>query len=150
MLKKIQILIVLLFISFSAHAIPVYVGSYHVTDGPQWTDNPDVYSAIEAAEIVFGAAVGGTYSISLSADINAITNTAWYAVIGLGPDIFAEDFSQDLGPTLGYNGGGWSQGDDISAYVSDRFFGANQGTNHVFFEAHATPEPSILALLGIG
>lgn len=146
---KSSMIAILLFLSFGAQAVPTYVGVYNVNDGDNWTTNPDVFSALEAAEEVFGAAVNGTYSISLTSDINNITNTGWYSIIGIGFDVFAESFSQDLGPTQGYNGGGWSVGDDISAYVNDQNPGWDLANNHVFFEANV-PEPSILALLGLG
>ena len=132
--------------SSSLYAATVYVGSYHVTDGPFWTTNPPVYSALQAAELVFGPAVGGTYSISINgSDVNTISNTAWYAVIGIGPGVFGEGFSQDLG-TPGYDGGGWNSGDDISAYVNDPFFSGGQGTNYVFFTP--IPIPAAVWLFG--
>lgn len=133
----------------TAVAAPILVGSYHVTDGPVWFGNPAVYSALEAAELVFGAPVNGHYEISIVNDPNAITHTGWYAVIGIGPDVFAEGFKKDGGPTPGYDGGGWNDGDDISAYVNDAFFGANQGRNFVFLVSNV-PEPVSVALLGLG
>lgn len=140
-----------LMLPFAANAVPVYVGSYDVNDGPEWTDNPPVYSAVEAAEIVFGPlAAGFEYLISVNGlDVNNISLTGWYDVIGLGPDIFAQDFSQDGGPTPGYNGAGWANGDDISAYVRDNC-GVGNCINYVFVDGVAVPEPGTLALLSLG
>ncbi len=141
-----------LLLSTGANASLIYVGSYDVTDGQNWTTNPPVYSALEAAELVLGTPVGGFYEIStVGTDPNLITNTGWYAEIGIGPGIFAEAYSRDLG-TPGYNGGGWNSSDDISAYVSDRFFDVDQGTNYVFLNSARVPvpEPATLALFGLG
>lgn len=137
-------------VSGFANAGLIYVGSYVVTDGDTWPSNPDVYSAIEAAEVVFGAAVGGDYLISINGDdINDISLTAWYAVIGTGPSIFDQNYSLDTNLD-GYGGSGWEAGDDVSAYVNDGFFSDLEGINYVFFETDAQiPEPSTLAIFGL-
>lgn len=122
----------------------VYVGSYQVDDGAFWADNPPVYTAQEAAAVVFGG-VAGDYLISTnsSLDPNTITNTGWYGLIGIGGgEVFAHDFSQDLDGG-GYGADGWAAGDDISAYVEDNAVGPKY-TNYVW-----TPTPGTLALFGL-
>jgi len=95
-----------LLLSSGAQALPLYVGSYSVFSGPGWTTNPAVYSALDAADINFGVAVGGFYSIStLGSDANLIDNMGWYDVIGIGPAKFAEGFSKDTGPQRGITAG---------------------------------------------
>ncbi len=150
MKNKILLGIAFLLTSAQAYAAPIYVGSYRVTDGPVWTSDPVVYSALEAAELVFGAPVNGTYYVSINGnDVNNISNTAWYAVIGVGPAVYAADYKLD-GGLAGYGTGAWSSGMDVSAYVNDAFFSQNQGTNYVFYEAANVPEPATLALMGLG
>lgn len=122
----------------------VFVGSYQVDDGPFWTDNPPVYTAQEAAAVVFGG-VASDYLISTdpSMDPATITFTGWYSIVGIGGGTeFAHDFSQDLGGA-GYAAAGWMAGDDISAYVEDNAAGP-QYTNYVW-----TPTPGTLALFGL-
>ena len=121
-MKKFSTLFLSIFLVFTmvgvAAAIPTYVGSYRVTDGPIWygptAPGPPVYSAREAAALVFGG-VFTDFLISTNAalDYTTITNTGWYAEIGLGPAIFQHDYKLDLGP-VGYNTPGWTAGDDVS------------------------------------
>jgi len=149
--KSIAVLAALL-ASSSLYAATVYIGSYNVSDGPEWFNSPPVYSALQAAELVFGPAVGGTYSISINGnDVNNISHTGWYAQIGIGPGVFAEGFSKDLGPP-GYAGDlfFWTAGDDISAYVNDPFFQQGQGTNYVFFTPIPIPAAAWLLASGLG
>ena len=110
-----------------------------------------MYSALQAADLVFGAPVGGFYEIStLGIDPNLIDNMGWYDVIGQGPSTFAESYSLDLGPNVGYGGTGWISGNDVSAYVRDNCGDDRAGTciNYVFFN-RSIPEPTTLALMGL-
>ena len=138
-------------LSAVALAVPVFVGSYQVDDGPNWQTNPTVYSAEEAAALIFGGNPGD-YMISTVNDVNNITGTGWYSIIGVADGTeFAQDFSRDLGDA-GY-GTNWSFSDgplDISAYVDDNAIGP-QYTNYVFADNGVqVPEPGTMALLGIG
>lgn len=143
----------LLLAALSAHASPVFVGSFNVFDGPYWEDNPPVYSAREAAALIFG----GTYSdyaisINPGLDPNSITHTAYYAGWGDYSDwIFPEDFKLDSG------GGGYNSyvGDQYlsaySAFVSDGVYAFNYVWKNVDI-VNPVPEPNFYAtfLAGLG
>ena len=156
MFKKALATLALLVTATLSQATPVYVGSYRVDDGPSIKkgNNPTVYSATEAAALLFGG-VASDYDIStLSADPLGINNMGWYTVWGVTHGVaFAEDYKLDLG-LPGYNAPG---GDStaISAYTQDNALGA-QYTNYVFRvnslasgNANAVPEPASLALFGL-
>lgn len=71
-------------VSVFVNAGLIYVGSYDVTNGEAWGSNPDVFSAVEAAEEVFAIAVGGDYLTSINGyDIDNISLTAWYTVFSV-------------------------------------------------------------------
>ena len=135
--------------SLNAYAIPVFVGSYQVNDGPHWTTNPDVYSATEAAALIFGG-TASDYFISIldTADYTTITHTGWYDGWGEHSGMeFDENYSLDVNGD-GYQFPGGSN-TARSAYVSD---GLNDSfVNYVWTsDAAAVPEPTTLALLGFG
>jgi hypothetical protein len=131
-------------------AAPVYVGSYQVDQGPDWTTNPTVYSATEAAALLFGG-VAADYDISIQSSLDplTITNTGWYTIWGISSGtVFNEDFKKDDGAP-GYDAPGGTN-TAISAYTRDNATGA-QFTNYVWrVDAAAVPEPASLALLGLG
>ncbi|MBK5213415.1 MAG: HYR domain-containing protein [Flavobacteriaceae bacterium] len=100
-------------------SVPVYVGSYRVSDGPNWTTNPPVYSPQEAAALIFGGNASD-YAISVNSntsDPNTITNTGWTDGWGDGFAINPENYSLDVG-NPGYNDPGGSA-TAVSAWVSD-------------------------------
>lgn len=144
----------------AVQAAPVYtyVGSYAVFDGPYWGTNPPVYSADEAAALIFGGNPAD-YAISINPDtVNPlnITFTGWYdGWAEHGGMIFGQSYSLDLG-TPGYNSctpdaipcGGSAR----SAYVRDGLFDTNMYRNYVWAVHNQvpTPEPSTMILLGAG
>ncbi|MHA6346682.1 Ig-like domain-containing protein [Roseivivax sp. CAU 1761] len=93
-----------------------YIGSYRVSDGAPWGSNPPVYSAKEAAALIFGGQADD-YRISISASLDpaTITDTAWYDGWGKPWKVFDDDFKQDADPA-GYYA---PFGDAWSAYVRD-------------------------------
>ena len=96
-----------------------YVGSYNVSDGDYWADNPPVYTAQEAAALVFGGRPGD-YAISVNSnttDPSTITNTGWYSRWGAGCTTFSQSFKRDDAPA-GYRTPGGTD-TAISAYVQD-------------------------------
>ena len=134
-----------------ACAAPVFVGTFQTDDGPLWGGNPDVFSAVEAAALLFGGDAGDyRVSIDSSADPASITDTGWYSRIGIsGAHEFADDFRQDLGGP-GYGADGWVDDDDISAYVDDNVVGSDF-TMYVWRDLDVeVPEPATAAMLILG
>lgn len=118
-----------------------YVGSFRVQDGPNWTTNPPVYSAQEAAALLFGGSPSD-YAISVNPSTTnpgTITHTAYYSTWGDSTcAVFAETERVDDAPP-GYNDPG-GIGTARSAYVNDH---CNSGeTNYVWRGAPvAAPVP---------
>jgi hypothetical protein len=125
-----------------------YVGSYAVYDGPNWVDNPPVYSAVEAAALIFGG-VPSDYAISInsSRDPMTITFTGWYD--GWGDHdgrIFPQNYKLDMG-NPGYN----DPGDYYTAYSAYVHDGLEGFTNYVWTsEGTPVPLPPTLLLLAPG
>ena len=149
-MKKILTAAALLAAHTISHAAPIYVGSYRVDDGPSWNTNPTVYSATEAAALIFGG-LASDYDIStISSDVASINNKGWYTIWGIsGGTLFDEDYKFDLGDP-GYNtpSGNYSA---VSAYTNDNATGSFY-TNYVFrvTGANNVPEPTSMALLTAG
>lgn len=116
----------------SVASAQTYVGSFRVSDGPNWTTNPPVYSAQEAAALLFGGSPAD-YAISIdpsTTDPNTITHTAYYSEWGTeGCPVFPEAERFDDGAP-GYNDPG-GDGTALSAYVEDNCVLA-PNTNHVW------------------
>ena len=131
-----------------AAAAPVYIGSFEVDDGPNWTTNPAVYSAREAAALIFGGSPTDYY-ISVDSSLNplSITMTGWYTTWGIGGgQIYNQDFKLVTGS--GYNDPGGT-GTAISAYTKDNAVGSDY-TNYVWRADADVPEPATYSLLGGG
>jgi len=133
-----------------AGAAATFVGSYEVDDGPNWTTNPTVYSAAEAAALLFGG-TAADYDIStISSDPLLINHMGWYTTWGVdGGQMYNEDYKLDLGAP-GYNDPGGT-GTAISAYTDDHAIGS-QYTNYAFRVdgRGAVPEPATWAMMLIG
>lgn len=131
-----------------------YVGDYDVGSGPSWGTDPANYSAIDAANIVFGT-LAGTQQYAISTSSSLVDHMAWYDGYGDGSHLptynsygggnaLAENFFVDVG-RFGYSDAG-----DFSAYIgSDRAAFGGGAFNHVFVSAAVVPEPASIALLGI-
>jgi hypothetical protein len=152
-----------LLIADSASAVPVYVGSWQVDNGPSWATLPSAYSGQQAAALLFGGNPSD-YAISTIDDNPAnIDFMAWVSTwgggkLGLCAGAFpcgtkvAEDF--DVSTAGVYRNPG-----DISAYVNDWAIGP-QYTNYVFVDnapgvtalngVAEIPEPATLVLFGTG
>ncbi len=145
----------------AASAATVFVGSWHVGDGALWTTNPTVYTAQEAAALLFGG-VASDYAIStIDNQVANINNLAHVDGWGDGQYLtgtVAENFSLDSGPP-GYNDP--FGGPSYSAYVLDhscfnRYSNINDvcaagepGVNYAF-RINAVPEPATWALMITG
>jgi hypothetical protein len=116
-----------------------FIGSWTVDQGPYSFEIPTAYSARQAAALLFGG-IPTDYLIS-TVDNNAlnINNSGWYSTFGVGASIQNHDYVMSTGGLYRDTG-------DASAYVSDWAKGP-QYTNYAF---SAVPEPSTVALLGVG
>jgi len=128
-------------------AVPVYVGSWFVDDGPSWTGNPPVYSGQEAAAFLFGG-VASDYVIStISSDVADINYMAFYD--GWGDDQtcgLAGPCSQSLHVDVDNDGyeNPYDLGAAYSAYVYDHQLHLQ---NFAFRVDSAVPEPAAWALM---
>jgi hypothetical protein len=141
----------LLAASSIAAASPVFVGSWHVGDGPQWTTGPAAYSAQEAAALLFGGAASDYVISTVSADVAAIDHQSWMDGYALGIAKLAENFKNGNTYTYGVRS---AYVLDNSCYVrySDKSAACGDSyINYAFREtASDVPEPGSLALLGLG
>ncbi|QXQ07706.1 PEPxxWA-CTERM sorting domain-containing protein [Sphingosinicellaceae bacterium] len=127
-----------------------YVGSWSVSDGPNWQTNPAVYTGQEAAALLFGG-TASSYAIStLGPDTSAINFQAhvdgWADSQYLSSTV-SQSYSLDTGGS-GYNSNPGT-GSAYSAYVQDH--GApGEGVNYAFRLSGAVPEPASWALMIAG
>lgn len=142
----------------AAQAAWVFVGSWEVQDGPAYTIQPLAYTGQQAAALLFGGAPTD-YAISTAGnDPNAITNTAWYSILGFfGPNNGGVELAEDYvsptstqAPGFYYSGGSFNfdGSEAASAYVSDNAFVGNR--NYAFTFVATVPEPATFALFGLG
>lgn len=117
-----------------------FIGSYAVSDGPDWTTNPPVYSAQEAAALLFGGSASD-YAISTNSntsDPGTITHTGNYDGWGAACQVRPEGFKLDVAPP-GYADPGGAD-TSFSAYVSDH--GCDQ-INYVWRVAGSAAVPTL-------
>ncbi|WP_412101654.1 hypothetical protein [Comamonas piscis] len=123
-----------------------YVGSFKVNDGPDWNlPTTPVYSALEAAALLFGGAPTD-YAVSIDPSTTnpaTITHTAHYDGWGETCSIQAETERVDQDP-VGYQLPGGT-GSARSAYVSDH---GCDGVNYVWRIKAAVP-PTPVPTLGV-
>ena len=135
----------------------VFVGSWTVDQGPSWSGSPPngplAYSGQEAAALVFGGNASDYYISTIDNNPLNINHMAWYDVIGVGENLFAENYfnkylGQYYGPTSGYNccGQDFANINAASAYVSDN----TSGLTNYAFRVTAVPEPETYAMMLAG
>jgi|CXWL01.1.fsa_nt_gi hypothetical protein len=161
-----QMFVYLFFVLFasSANAMPVFVDSWYVGEGPVWTSNPDVLNAQETAALLFGGNPLDYVISTISDQVSDINNMAF--VDGWGDDQFlltpvAQNFSLDTGAP-GYDDPTDVDFSSYSAYVLDhscfnRYSNPGEGCldtqigrNYAFRVAAQVPEPATIVLLMIG
>lgn len=128
-----------------------YIGSYVVSDGPQWEEGAMTYNGLEAAALLFGELPAGQlYAISTSDTF--VDHLAWYDGHGSSRHLkggrhvgLSESIDEDP------DGDGYTSG-DWSAYIHDHGDAAAASENFVFTRVVAAqvPEPGVLALMGLG
>jgi len=127
----------------------VFAGSWFVGQGPPaFQTQPPVYSAVEAAALLFGG-VASDYAISTVdsnvANINFLAHADQFGAPTFITTTVAQDFKQDLG-TAGYNTVG-----DTSAYVLDHASPATGfGQNYAFRISGVVPEPATWGMMMVG
>ncbi|MGE0486221.1 MAG: PEP-CTERM sorting domain-containing protein [Gammaproteobacteria bacterium] len=141
----------------NANAVPVFVGSWEVADGPTWSalglpPFQPAYSALEAAALLFGGSPTDYVISTVSALVADINFSAWYDGYGIGMGILAQDFD---------NGDLYTP-DVRSAYIHDnscfeKYNNPNAACTSDDFRNFAfrldgvnVPEPTALALLSLG
>lgn len=108
----------------------ILIGSYQVSDGPNFTADPPTYSCLEACAEVFG---GASADYACSTSDASVDNQAYVSTWGTGCSIAAEDTK------LGTNYNCGADGCSISAYVEDWCFGSQ--VNYCYAGSVLPPEP---------
>ena len=126
----------------------VFAGSWFVGQGPSFQTAPTVYSAVEAAALLFGG-VASDYAISTVdntvANINFMAHADRFGDSNFITTTVAQDYKQDV-DTPGYSKNG-----DTSAYVRDHAPPATGlGQNYAFRVSGVVPEPSTWGMMIVG
>lgn len=149
----------------AANAAYVYVGSWHVGDGPWWEANPAVYTGQEVAALLFGGNPSDYAISTVSNDPNDIDFLTFLDGWGDNQYLFdpqPHDWSYD-GGNPGYNDPGGT-GSAYSAYVLDHSCNNRYADidnlvcpsddtfiNYAFrIENGVVPEPATLGVIGMG
>jgi hypothetical protein len=145
--------------SLASAATYTYVGSWQVYDpaAPTWFGNgatgPTAYTATEAAALLFGGTAADYVISTVDANPLNINHQAWYDVIGVGGNVFAENYFNKYlglfyGPTAGYNccGSSFANSNAASAFVQDNFV----TDSNFAFRVSAVPVPAALPLFAAG
>lgn len=164
-IKKVFLAALLMSAVSAVQAGYIYVGQWHVGDGPVWTSNPAVLSGQEAAALLFGGNANNYAISTISANVSDINFMSFLDGWGDGQYLttaLAQNYKLDLG-NPGYNDPAGA-GTAYSAYVLDHSCSqrysnlaltctANDpGLNFAFriVREEVVPEPASLALMGLG
>ena len=130
----------------------VYVGSWAVDSGPNWTSFPDAYTGQEAAALLFGGSAADYVISTLGSDVGSIDNLSWVSTWG-GACAGQFPCGTKVGESFKVStGGGYLSAGDTSAYVTDWAVGSEY-TNYAFKISDAggaVPEPATWAMLITG
>ena len=135
------------FAANSAQALPTYVGSWDVSDGPTWygspPDGPLAYTGQEAAALLYGGSPSDFRISTVDSNPLNINDQAYYDIIGYGPNIFADDYFNKYlglyyGPTSNYPSGDINA--PASTYIADNTIGFGL-INYAFRDVKEVPGP---------
>jgi hypothetical protein len=139
--------------AIAANATPVFVGQWHVGDGPKWSAAVQTaYSGQEAAAFLYGGSASDYFISTISDQVADINYMTWMDRYGFGiSGVQAQSFSNGALYTSGV----------YSSYIldnscSNRYSNPNSPctdgyVNYAFRIAGAdVPEPASIALFGLG
>ncbi len=90
-----------------------YMGSWKVSDGPNYFTAPPTYSGVAAAAFLFGGNASNYMISTVSDQVADINHKAWVDVYGLPTEEVADDYFVDT------EGPGYDTVGDTSAYIKD-------------------------------
>lgn len=118
-----------------------YVGSYLVSDGDYWTNDPPVYSCMDACADSFGGDSSDYACSTNGPDPSTVNHMAWVSGWAAGCNLLPEGFK--LSPDGFYNCG--SYGCSYSAYVKDHCGFSGGPSNYCFLRNQPPVCPSVVA-----
>jgi hypothetical protein len=139
-------------VSGFANAGLIFVDSWHVGDGLQWSSGtPTAYSGQETAALLFGGDASDYVISTVSNLITDINNSAWYDGMGISMGILAQDFEN----------GDLYTSRVRSAYIldhscrnryADNALSCLESDTHINYAFRVTdvPEPTTLAIFALG
>ena len=154
--KKLQIVVALVIgvLSGAANALPIFVGSWAVDQGPSWMDLPDDYTGQEAAALLFGGSPGNYVISTVDDNPLHIDYLSWVSTWG-APGFSKSDHNYKIDTDGKYQLDG-----NTSAYVSNAgFFGDVVSLDGIVGDvvqrgpvnfAFRVPEPASSALMLAG
>lgn len=143
-----------LLVSAAAQADFIYVGSWHVGDGPQWSAGVQTaYSGLEAAALLFGGSPADYVISTISSDPGAVNFMTWMDRHGYGiTGIYAQDFENGDLYTPGVYSSYILDNSCFNRYSDPSSSCEDQYINYAFRIERDTdvPEPAPLLLMALG